>query len=473
MKTDLSNLERFPKIIPAALIAFLFIFPGLGKHGLDSFDDCFYAQKGYEMSKNHIGYTITWNHEHTSQHPPLQFIFIALSFRLFGKNDFAAVLPSAIMGFFICLLVFLTGKQIRSETLGFLAVLLLITTNYFLQNCQRVMLDIPLTFWVTLFFFLLIFGQKKHPSFSILLAFPFGAGILTKSVLGILPFIITIFWLLIIRPSGAKTRWILWGLFLGILLGLTWPLYEWLKYGWEEITAHFVGEVWNRSVERIEMLERAVFYPKMIWRFFQPWVIPGVISGLWILSRQNLRKTPAGLISLWLLLPVIFYSVSSAQEIRYLTPILPPLCLASAFLFILLLRKFRHQLVQAALVIIPVIAAFLHWIDPAMFYKPREKNLPLRLAANLIQSRVPEKNPVVNILDQKKYFYLASPLLYYAERTLNQTPCREIRTALSESQNINGKILFCEPSQSDTIRNIIPGAEIIQKDPCWTLLDLK
>src|SRR5262245_15888466 len=64
---------------------------------LISLDDATYARQGIEEGRSGQFFNPTWNGQPDFHKPPLQFWILARSFALFGENDFAARLPSAVM----------------------------------------------------------------------------------------------------------------------------------------------------------------------------------------------------------------------------------------------------------------------------------------------------------------------------------------------------------------------------------------
>src|SRR5262245_48454976 len=87
------RLRSDPRLV---LWVVLFLAAAAGaawRPGLHSLDDCFYAEKGREALATGSFFTVRWNGTPNWQNPPLQFFWIAQSFRFLGRNDFAARLP--------------------------------------------------------------------------------------------------------------------------------------------------------------------------------------------------------------------------------------------------------------------------------------------------------------------------------------------------------------------------------------------
>ena len=86
----------------AALVLYLF---ELGKAALPDWDAAIYADVTKEMLEGHHWLTPYLNHQLFFQKPPLLYWAQMVTFNLFGMNEFAARLPSALAGVGVVLLV--------------------------------------------------------------------------------------------------------------------------------------------------------------------------------------------------------------------------------------------------------------------------------------------------------------------------------------------------------------------------------
>jgi len=200
---------------------------------LPSLEDSFYAREAVEMWRAGRLFTVTWNNIPTHQHPPLQHLLLGRSFALFGENDFAARLPTVLMAIGILVATYRIGCQTVGHSAAVTGVALLLVTPFFVDNARGCMMEIPLTFWITTTVVLYYEGLRR-PWAHLLLALPLGAGILTKSVLGLMPLLA-----LGGMVGSAELRrplrglWIWLGVLLGLGLGAAWPLHQALTQGGE------------------------------------------------------------------------------------------------------------------------------------------------------------------------------------------------------------------------------------------------
>ena len=107
--------------------------------------------------------------------------------KLFGFNDFAAKLPASLLGFGTILLTyFLTKELADSVWLPLFAMVVLMSTQYFMKYAGHAMTDIPYAFFFALAMFFYVKGLR-NPRYLVLCGLPVALAVLTRSILGILP----------------------------------------------------------------------------------------------------------------------------------------------------------------------------------------------------------------------------------------------------------------------------------------------
>ena len=95
-----------------------FLFLGLGKARLIDWDENIYAEASRQMIERGDYLNVVINNHQFAEKPPFFFWEQVLSFRIFGVNEFAARLPSAVAGILMILLCFHIGKKIGSTRTG-------------------------------------------------------------------------------------------------------------------------------------------------------------------------------------------------------------------------------------------------------------------------------------------------------------------------------------------------------------------
>ena len=268
--------------------------------------------------------------------PALGYWVEAASLAVFGENNFASRLPSALAtggtALFIGLLVFRLTRNGATGTLAafihltFLAVFGIGTIN---------ILDPLLTFWLTLaigsYFWA---SQETVPrarlALQLLAGVACGLAFLTK---GFLALVVP---LIVIVPFLAwERRWRelfvgLWLPFLAAaLLALPWSLLIhqqepdfWRYFFWEEHIRRFAAD--NAQHARPFWLFIAVFPAMAVpWTF----LLPAAVKGL---REQRGNRSTLRFLALWLLAPLLFFSAARGKLLPYILPCFPPLAILLA-----------------------------------------------------------------------------------------------------------------------------------------------
>jgi 4-amino-4-deoxy-L-arabinose transferase-like glycosyltransferase len=429
---------------------------------LRSLDDCFYARKGVEMARSGRFFTVTWNYRANFQNPPLQTWISAQSFRIVGENDFAARLPSILMALGILTFIYLIGSNFGSPLAGSTAAGLLLLTPHFMSNARRCMLEIPTTFWIcmTIWFF---FRGFHRPKYHALLALPFGAAILTKSVLGLLPLLIFLATALFdIEIRNILKRPMIWiGIVGGLAIGATWPLHQFSIFGAEALREHYFGEIFSRSVRSIPITKMFFGYPAILLTVFQPVILPA-IPGFIKMIRE--RTTTFVILLTWIALPLILYSFSSARSSRYIFPILPALALCGGYWIEAQIPRAASFFVRFITPAILIIAMIVMLISPDKILK--DENRLLKAQNLVIRNAVPELEQLPYA--GNRYWSIANPLMYYAERQLQ--PARSMKDAIMSAKTGSG-YLVADADRVSEVEHAAPTKTIFSEQD-WKLLYL-
>lgn len=430
-------------------------------------DDCHYAQKGVEMYERGAFFTVTWNGQLTHQNPPLQFWILSRSFALVGLNDFAARLPSMLMALGVLAFTFAIGRATLGNSAALAGVTLLLTTNEFLQNARRCMLEIPTCFWVSLFFLVYVHGLRR-PRWLVFLGVPLAGAILTKSVIGLVPLAVLAvsFCWKDLRPTGG-VRHLLFGVGLGLAGGVSWTLHQGLLHGWSGIKSHYFGEV-GRAASDSGLADYVLAYPWIILRAFQPVVVPGLVGAVWLWRRAP-RSGPARerLLVLWIVVWLVVASASSARIARYVWPVLVPLSLLAGAL----LARWSERLVRAlAFVVVPaalVTAAVLYWVAPQTL--TRDLDAPFKAAGGALRETLPEGSaiPLLGEYDWR----LANPLLYYGHQAVGAASL-SMGPVLEAARRLPRTVMLVDAERDDRlVSSPLPAVTRIDLGR-WRLVDL-
>src|SRR3989344_7602006 len=90
-------LYNFLAFILILLVTPLFFYK-LGQTSLVSWDEAWYAEVAKNIMRSGSLINMTWNSHPYFDHPPAGYWLMALSYKLFGVNEFWTRFPSAIAG---------------------------------------------------------------------------------------------------------------------------------------------------------------------------------------------------------------------------------------------------------------------------------------------------------------------------------------------------------------------------------------
>jgi 4-amino-4-deoxy-L-arabinose transferase-like glycosyltransferase len=436
------------------------------KLSLPALDDCFYARKAVEMERSGHVSTVTWAGQPAFQNPPLQIWLTARSFALFGENDLAARLPSILMALGTLAGTYRIAQLTVGSAPGLGAAALLLLSPTFVNHARRSMLEMPLTFWVALAVLVLIEGLR-HPRRHALFALPLAAAILTKSVLGLLPLGILVAGAAACPPLRTSLRrgWIWLGIAFGLALGGSWTLHQYLVFGSEALRKHYLEEIVSRSTQPLALRQILLGYPLALLASYQPVILPGVVGALALFRRwRQDPRDPSCVLPIWVALPTVLYSLSSARSARYLFPVFPALALCASHW---ITGRFPRSAVALRTAIVPataLVAAAILWVRPATLVAA---GTAFFKEDRVIRSRVPEGEPLTYVGSRADYWALANPILYYTDRRL-EAPRDSAGDALRAAAGRRSGLILVQRSRLGELQGT--GYAVVLERPEWLLV---
>ena len=357
------NQKMKTKYIIAALVFYLlcYILP-LGAWNLVVPDETRYGEIPREMIAEGDWVVPHLNGLRYFEKPVLGYWVHAGSILLFGENNFAVRLPSAmavgLSALFIFMLVYRMCRNKTSED-GFpaiLAVLIFLSCFEVVGVDTTAVLDGLFSFFLTATITAFYFaseapaGSAMEKRFLLLAGVSCGMAFLTKGflafavpVLVLAPYLVwqrryfdlfRMSWLPILTAALVALPW-------GILIHLREPDF-WRFFFWNEHIRRFMAD--------------SAQHKKSFWFFFMyapamfmPWTLltPAAVVG--IRGRIGGRSPQDRLIRFsicWLVLPFLFFSVSAGKLLTYILPCFPPFAILMAFGLTHVLNKGENKVFQ-------------------------------------------------------------------------------------------------------------------------------
>jgi 4-amino-4-deoxy-L-arabinose transferase-like glycosyltransferase len=279
--------------------------------------------------------------------PPLFFWLLALSYTLFGSVKASFLIPSFLAAGGILFLVYDFGRRTVSREAGLSAAVLVLCTVQFVLATRGAQIDATLclltTFSLYAMFRQLLLGHGWRWYF--LGGFAAGVGIFTKGVgflplLSLIPYFLLrgLGWQGLATMDAGRGGWRWWlapvAMLLALCLWFVPMLLTVAASGSPEYAAYRDEILFTQTVERYS----AAWHHVKTWYYFLVDVIPALwmpwtLLLFWLVPRFKAafheRDARVWLPLGWVMLVVLFFSLSPGKRGIYILPALPALAMAS------------------------------------------------------------------------------------------------------------------------------------------------
>ena len=384
------NKEVTGKAILFIVLIYLPIFLHLDTIPIRIWDESRLAINAYEMHKDgnflvthFLGQPDMWNTK-----PPLMIWLQVFFIKIFGVNELAIRLPSAIAAFLTCLaLLFFSLKHLRDYWFGLIAALILVTSQGYINvHVSRTGdYDALLTFFTTVFCFsFFLFITTNTVKYLHLFFIALTLAVLTKSVQGLFFMPALLVYSLLEKKLMLliKNKWLWIDMAMCIsVIAVYYLLRECYNPGYLQVVLE--NDLWGRYA-RVSDEHKGDF-----WFYYQNfiafqfslwyWLIPcGIALGLTIKNQQI--KALALFSTLMGGTYFLVTSLSSTKLDWYDAPLYPFLSVIGALAIYWLfsfIKNSKHVIQQFTINVAPLVFLFFVFLVPYMkiidkVYKPRE-----------------------------------------------------------------------------------------------------
>lgn len=315
------------------VVAFLlFYLAPLASHGLWIPDETRYAQISQEMLLSGHWATPHFMGLRYFEKPAAGYWMIAIGQALFGQNLFGVRVASAIaLGLSVVLTWLVAGRLWRNPRMQLTSAVVYMSLSLICAGAGYANLDPQFTLWVNLSIVALWYAadamtRRARLGAWAVLGFACAMGFMTKGFLALLlPVLVALPYMLWQRRFVELLCYGLLAVVVATLLSLPWALTVhfqeadfWNYFFWDEHIRRFAGEDAQHP-------EAWYYYLPIMAMASLPWLalLPDTLAQGWKVRRQ----APMGFLWLWLLLPLILFSIARGKLPSYIMPCLLPLAL--------------------------------------------------------------------------------------------------------------------------------------------------
>ncbi|HEU4389041.1 MAG TPA: glycosyltransferase family 39 protein [Blastocatellia bacterium] len=319
-------------------LCFVLFFAGLGSIGFIGPDEPRYAEVAREMfaSGDYITPRLCgclW-----FEKPPLLYWLAATAYHVAGVGEFAARSASALSALLSVVVIFLSLKRVTSLVAATASSLVLATSLLYIGYARACATDMPLAAMVSValmaFFLSAADDRSRQLRYWLIGCAATGGAVLAKGLVGVVLVggALAATWLITRRRLVPAPGTFLLGLVVFLAVASVWYVPMTIEHGQPFIKEFFVNHHFRRFVEnRFQHPEPVYFFPFVVLAGALPWtffLIPAAAR-----LRKVVRRRPESqdlLITLswvWLILTVVFFSVSVSKLPGYVLPAFPALAI--------------------------------------------------------------------------------------------------------------------------------------------------
>jgi 4-amino-4-deoxy-L-arabinose transferase-like glycosyltransferase len=317
-------------------------FLNLGATSIIDANEAFYTETPREMIESGDYISPTFNYEPRLNKPPLSYWAVAAVYHVAGVSLGAARVPIALGAMVMLATAFLLGRQAFSTRAGLIAAVTLAATPRMVLFSRRIIIDIYTAMFLglTLLCFLMADADPaRRRRWLAAMYVAVGLGVLTKGPVAVaVPGLVFLAYLAVTRRLASLGRMMLPAGTL-IVAAVVLPYYAALyaRQGWDAIASFLFTENLARYAEGVGAPDRGPFFylPVVFADLYLPWslLLPAALAlvpwrGAGLRAEDRRAAAQSGvmagrarlLLGLWIVLIVIFFSLSKAQQDLYVLP---------------------------------------------------------------------------------------------------------------------------------------------------------
>lgn len=327
--------------ILAGLSIYLFLFK-LGGPSLWETDEPIYGEVAREILKTGDWITLHFNYREWFDKPPIYMWLTALFYYFFGWSEFTTRICSALFGIGEVIAVYFFGKILFNRRAGFFSALVLATSLQFIIQSRLALVDVPLSFFITLslLFFYLGYINPDKTQYYLFSSLCMGLATLTKGPVGAIIPVLIIGIYLILTKSLFRLKRMRLPLVISIffLVASPWYIMQIIRHGGTFIDRFFLLRTISRYTTSFEGHTGPFYYYLGVlflgffpWSSFLPFSFFHFLRGF--KEGRGEKRKKSFLILTWFLVIFIFFSSAKSKLPGYIFPLYPACALSVGWLW--------------------------------------------------------------------------------------------------------------------------------------------
>ena len=334
----MSALLKRPLLALLLLMTAFVALHSPGERKLFNPDEGRYSEISREMAETGDFVTPRLNGLKYFEKPPLQYWATAIAFKLFGESEFTARLYITLCGLGCILLVAYTGTRVFDDETGLYAGLVMLSALYVMLLNGIVVLDVGLTFWLTLAVSALMISvyaanDAARRRWLWLAWAAMALAVLSKGLIGIVFPAAAVFLYCVVQRDLSLIRRLEWVVGPLVFLAIVVP---WFVLVWQANPEHprffFIHEHFERFLTTVHKREQPWWsFVALLLVGFLPWalaLIPAAIRGWREVPVK--RFAPHRFLLIYAIFILLFFSKSGSKLPHYIAPMFPVLTLVIA-----------------------------------------------------------------------------------------------------------------------------------------------
>lgn len=334
-------------LLPVIALAILVSFFNLGSIPLFDVDEAVFSEATKEMVQSGNWTTPTYNDINRYDKPILFYWLMAVSYKIFGINEFAARFPSAIAALLLSLGIFFFVRYFSNNKTALYSSLTLTLSIYFFVYSHAAVTDMALALFTTISLFSFYLSTENDSPGKMKNIYIYGfyffsaLAFLTKGLVGIVfPFGIAITYSLINTGlRGIKDVFNVKGIFVFLIISLPWYIAQLIVNGQEFIQEFLIKHHFKRYTGVISGHRGPIYYYILTLAIgLFPWIafLPSGIKNAFYKSEELQTQKNDLNISLlkfclvWFAFIFVFFTFSTTKLPNYILPAIAPVCILIA-----------------------------------------------------------------------------------------------------------------------------------------------